>query len=93
VSFRFSSVEPLAPTHNVAGFDCGSASARAFCLRLAAFEPSPTDPLHLLLLMKDLRLTTQPRRCADGADPCRIAERSVRGRGARRVAGGQVLNS
>ncbi|MFI7027979.1 GNAT family N-acetyltransferase [Microbispora rosea] len=37
---------------------CESETARAFCLRLAAFEQSPSDPLHLLpllLLMKDLR--------------------------------------
>lgn len=30
-------------------------AARDFYLRLAGFEESPTDPLHLLLLMKDLR--------------------------------------
>ena len=29
--------------------------ARDFYLRLAEFESSPTDPLHLFLLMKDLR--------------------------------------
>jgi len=29
--------------------------ARAFYMHLAEFEPSPTDPLHLFLLMKDLR--------------------------------------
>lgn len=29
--------------------------ARDFYQRLAKFEPSPTDPLHLFLLMKDLR--------------------------------------
>ncbi|MBX3098757.1 MAG: GNAT family N-acetyltransferase [Salinibacterium sp.] len=29
--------------------------ARNYYLRLAEFEPSPTDPLHLFLLMKDLR--------------------------------------
>lgn len=29
--------------------------ARDFYLRVAEFEPSPTDPLHLFLLMKDLR--------------------------------------
>ena len=29
--------------------------ARDFYLRAAEFEPSPTDPLHLFLLMKDLR--------------------------------------
>ncbi|KAA9379286.1 GNAT family N-acetyltransferase [Microbispora cellulosiformans] len=34
---------------------CESETARAFYLRLAAFERSPSDPLHLLLLMKDLR--------------------------------------
>ncbi|RZU50022.1 acetyltransferase (GNAT) family protein [Krasilnikovia cinnamomea] len=34
---------------------CESDAARAFYLRLAKFEASPTDPMHLLLLMKDLR--------------------------------------
>jgi len=29
--------------------------ARDYYLRLAEFESSPTDPLHLFLLMKDLR--------------------------------------
>lgn len=29
--------------------------AREFYLKCAEFEPSPTDPLHLFLLMKDLR--------------------------------------
>jgi GNAT superfamily N-acetyltransferase len=30
-------------------------SAREFYMKCAEFEPSPTDPLHLFLLMKDLR--------------------------------------
>jgi ribosomal protein S18 acetylase RimI-like enzyme len=34
---------------------CENESARRFYLRLASFEPSPTDALHLFLLMKDLR--------------------------------------
>lgn len=34
---------------------CESDSARDFYLRLAKFEASPTDPMHLFLLMKDLR--------------------------------------
>jgi len=34
---------------------CEHDKARDFYLRLAKFEPSPTDPLHLFLLMKDLR--------------------------------------
>ena len=34
---------------------CESEAARDFHLRLAKFEASPTDPMHLLLLMKDLR--------------------------------------
>ena len=34
---------------------CESTAARDFYLRLAKFEASPTDPMHLLLLMKDLR--------------------------------------
>lgn len=34
---------------------CENEEARAFYLRLARFEESPTDPLHLLLLIKDLR--------------------------------------
>jgi X-X-X-Leu-X-X-Gly heptad repeat protein len=33
----------------------GSDRARAFYEHLAEFEPSPTDPLHLFLLLKDLR--------------------------------------
>ena len=28
--------------------------ARAFYVHLAEFEPSPTDPLHLMLLMTDI---------------------------------------
>jgi len=34
---------------------CETDTARDFYLRLAKFEASPTDPMHLLLLMKDLR--------------------------------------
>lgn len=34
---------------------CESEAARDFYLRLAKFEASPTDPMHLMLLMKDLR--------------------------------------
>jgi GNAT superfamily N-acetyltransferase len=34
---------------------CESDAARDFYLRLAKFEASPTDPMHLLPLMKDLR--------------------------------------
>jgi GNAT superfamily N-acetyltransferase len=34
---------------------CESDIARDFYLRLAKFDSSPTDPMHLLLLMKDLR--------------------------------------
>lgn len=34
---------------------CESEAARDFYLRLAKFDPSPTDPMHLLLLIKDLR--------------------------------------
>lgn len=34
---------------------CESADARAFYEHLAEFEQSPTDPLHLVLLMKDQR--------------------------------------
>ncbi|HEX5496291.1 MAG TPA: hypothetical protein VFX70_17130 [Mycobacteriales bacterium] len=34
---------------------CESEAARDFCLRLAKFEASVTDPMHLILLMKDLR--------------------------------------
>ncbi len=37
---------------------CEIDDARAFCLHLVPeLEPSPTDPLHLVLLMKDARLT------------------------------------
>lgn len=34
---------------------CETEAARDFYQRLAKFEASPTDPMHLLLLMKDLR--------------------------------------
>ncbi|MEX0631162.1 MAG: GNAT family N-acetyltransferase [Chloroflexota bacterium] len=34
-----------------------SDQARTFYEHLAEFEPSPTDPYHLFLLMKDLRAT------------------------------------
>jgi ribosomal protein S18 acetylase RimI-like enzyme len=34
---------------------CANDAARDFYLRLAKFDASPTDPLHLFLLMKDLR--------------------------------------
>lgn len=34
---------------------CENEPARDFYLRLAKFDPSPTDPLHLFLLVKDLR--------------------------------------
>ncbi len=34
---------------------CETEAARDFYLRLAKFEASPTDPMHLLLMMKDLR--------------------------------------
>lgn len=36
---------------------CETDTARDFYLRLAKFEASPTDPMHLLLLLKDLRRT------------------------------------
>jgi GNAT superfamily N-acetyltransferase len=36
------------------------AAARAW-YEQAGFEPSPTDPLHLMLLMKDLRAFVEPR--------------------------------
>jgi len=38
-----------------------SDSARSFYEHLAEFEPSPTDALHLFLLMKDLRATIDER--------------------------------
>ncbi len=34
---------------------CENDTARDFYLRLAKFDASPTDPLHLFLVMKDLR--------------------------------------
>ena len=34
---------------------CENDTARDFYLRLAKFDASPTDPMHLFLLMKDLR--------------------------------------
>ncbi|MBI2778159.1 MAG: GNAT family N-acetyltransferase [Chloroflexi bacterium] len=38
-----------------------SEAARSFYQHLAEFEPSPTDALHLFLLMKDLRATIDER--------------------------------
>lgn len=35
--------------------------AREFYMRCGEFEPSPTDPLHLFLLMKDLRKSLDSR--------------------------------
>lgn len=37
-----------------------SEQAKSFYLRLAEFEESQTDPMHLLLLMKDLRRAVAP---------------------------------
>jgi GNAT superfamily N-acetyltransferase len=34
---------------------CENETARDFYLRLAKFNPGPTDPMHLFLLIKDLR--------------------------------------
>lgn len=39
---------------------CESEGARDFYVRLAKFDPSPTDPMHLLLMMKDLRRALAP---------------------------------
>jgi GNAT superfamily N-acetyltransferase len=39
---------------------CESEAARDFYLRLAKFDPSPTDPMHLLLMMRDLRRAFAP---------------------------------
>lgn len=39
---------------------CESEAARDFYLRLAKFDPSPTDPMHLLLTMKDLHRAVAP---------------------------------
>lgn len=36
---------------------CESVEAKEWYRRRAAFDESPTDPLHLMLLMKDLRHT------------------------------------
>jgi GNAT superfamily N-acetyltransferase len=36
-------------------------SAMAFYMSFAEFEPSPTDPLHLFLLMKDLKKALGPQ--------------------------------
>lgn len=40
---------------------CENDEARDFYQRLAKFDSSPTDPLHLFLLMKDLRKALPPR--------------------------------
>ncbi len=38
-----------------------SEAARAFYLHLAEFDPSPTDPLHLVLLMSDIEAALPPK--------------------------------
>ena len=38
-----------------------SDSAKSFYMNFAEFEPSPTDPLHLFLLMKDLKKAILPQ--------------------------------
>jgi hypothetical protein len=40
---------------------CENDSVRDFYLWLAKFDASPTDPMHLFLLMKDLRKALEPR--------------------------------
>ncbi|MCW2941680.1 MAG: N-acetyltransferase, partial [Actinomycetia bacterium] len=40
---------------------CENDNARDFYLRLAKFDASPTDPMHLFLLMKDLRKAISSR--------------------------------
>lgn len=45
---------------------CEGDAARDFYLRLAKFEASPTDPMHLFLLMKDLRKALDARRSGAG---------------------------
>ena len=39
---------------------CEDERARSFSLHHAEFDPSPTDPLHLVLLIKDLRRALTP---------------------------------
>jgi GNAT superfamily N-acetyltransferase len=46
-----------------------SEQARSFYEHLAEFEPSPTDPFHLYLLMKDLRATIRQPAAPDPDPP------------------------
>ena len=53
----YSRPRPLARGHDRKSFSCGSRWYRRF-----GFEESPSDPLHLMLLMKDLRAFLSPAR-------------------------------
>ena len=48
---------------------CESADARGFYLHIGDFEPSPTDPLHLYLLLSDLRRYAEDRYALGGSGP------------------------
>jgi GNAT superfamily N-acetyltransferase len=48
---------------------CESANAKDFYLHIADFEPSPTDPLHLYLLLSELRRYAEDRRALGGSGP------------------------
>jgi GNAT superfamily N-acetyltransferase len=48
---------------------CESANAKDFYLDIADFEPSPTDPLHLYLLLSELRRYAEDRRALGGSGP------------------------
>ena len=70
VAAALSPIEPLTAHHFVDSFECGRPPLDHFLQRFAFinqktgsartyeahdFEPSPVDPYHLFLLMKDLR--------------------------------------
>ncbi|KEF40607.1 MAG: hypothetical protein ER33_16160 [Cyanobium sp. CACIAM 14] len=58
MSASYPSPRLLASADRLSGFECRSEEHRAFHLRLIPdVEPSPTDPLHLALLMKDILRT------------------------------------
>jgi len=48
---------------------CEGANAKDFYLHIADFEPSPTDPLHLYLLLSDLRRYAEDRHALGGSGP------------------------
>ena len=57
----FSTPAIITGEHEVRDFDCGHAALNAFLVDFALFVPAPTNPFHLLLLLKDVIKTTNAK--------------------------------